>query len=230
MRVIRGFPASTDRQVAAGGACWVLTVVFFVGQGVVQAASTAPYSLTANYISDLGNTACGPFSLDGYHTVVCSPLHDLMNGMFVLAGLLTLAGAVLTRRAWPRRRLTAAGLVLLGLAGAGEVLVGFRPENVDIALHELGAVFGIGGANVGVILLGAGVWRARRWIAIFSLAAGVLGVAGFLLLSSAPSLGLGIGLVERLAGYPVVAWMMVVGGYLLRPALQLRMRMRRAAS
>ena len=28
----RQFPASADRQVALGAACWVLTVVFFVGQ------------------------------------------------------------------------------------------------------------------------------------------------------------------------------------------------------
>jgi hypothetical membrane protein len=207
-------------MVAAGGACWVLTVVFFAGQGIVQAASTVPYSLTANYISDLGNTACGPFSLDGYHAIVCSPLHDVMNAMFVVAGLLTLAGAALTWRAWPRRRLTTVGLVLLCLAGAGEVLVGFRPENVDIGLHELGAVFGIFGANVGVLLLGAGAWRARRWVAILSLAVGAVGVAGFLLFSAAPSFRFGIGLVERVAGYPVVVWMIVVGGFLLRSALR----------
>jgi hypothetical membrane protein len=218
--VNRAFPASTDRLVAAGGACWVLTVVFFVGQGLVQAASTVPYSLTANYISDLGNTACGPFSLDGYHTIVCSPLHDVMNAMFVVSGLLTLAGAVLTWRAWPRRRLTTAGLVLLVLAGAGQVLVGFRPENVDIGLHELGAVFGIFGANVGVLLLGAGVWRARRWVAILSVAVGAVGVAGFLLFSGVPSFGPVVGLLERVAGYPVIAWMIAVGGFLLRSGLR----------
>jgi hypothetical membrane protein len=186
-----------------------------VGQAVAQAASRVPYSLSGNYISDLGSTACGPFTLGTYHANVCSPLHDVMNATFVVSGLLTLAGAVGTWRAWPRRRLSTVGLVLLVLAGAGEVLVGFRPENVDIALHGIGALFGIGGANVGVLLLGAAVWRAQRWIAILSLAVGTVGVVSFLLLGSAPSLGLGIGLVERLAGYPVVVWMVAIGGYLL---------------
>jgi hypothetical membrane protein len=209
------FPVSMDRQVAIGGACWALTVLFFVGQAVAQAASTVPYSLSGNYISDLGNTACGPFTLGTYHTVVCTPLHDVMNATFVVSGLLTLAGAIGTWRAWPRRRLTTAGLVLLVLAGAGQMLVGFRPENVDIALHGIGALFGIGGANVGVVLLGGAMWRTRRWVAVLSLAVGAVGLVSFLLLGSAPSLGLGIGLVERLAGYPVVVWMIAIGGYLL---------------
>jgi hypothetical membrane protein len=216
--VTRQFPVSADRQVAVGGACWALTVVFFVGQAVVQAASTVPYSLTGNYISDLGNTACGPFTVAAYHADVCSPLHGVMNAAFVVTGLLTLAGAIGTWRAWPRRRLTTVGLILLVLAGAGEVVVGLRPENVNIGLHGLGAVFGIGGANVGVLLLGVGVWRAERWTAIFSLVVGAVGLASFLLLGSAPSLGLGIGLVERLAGYPVVLWLIVMGGFLLRAA------------
>src|SRR5947209_358560 len=156
------FPESTDRQVATGGAAWPLMVVFFIGQAVAQAASTVPYSLWSNYISDLGNTGCGPFALGTYHTVVCTPLSGVMNATFVVSGLLTLAGAVGTRRAWPKRRLTAVGLVLLGLAGAGQVLVGFRPENVDITLHGVGALFGIGGGDLGVVLVGPGGRRGGR--------------------------------------------------------------------
>lgn len=215
----RRFPAAADGQVAVGGACWALMVVFFVGQAIAQAASTAPYSLTGSTISDLGNTACGPFSFGAYHVVVCSPLHDVMNGTFIVSGLLTIAGAVLTRRAWPRRRLTTAGLALLVLAGAGQALVGFCPENEDLALHSVGAVFGIAAANLGLLLLGAGVWRTEpRWVAILSLAAGAVGLVCFGLQGAAPSLGLGIGLVERLAVYPIVLWMIAVGAYALRSA------------
>jgi hypothetical membrane protein len=211
----RQFPASADRQVALGAACWVLTVVFFIGQAVAQAASTVPYSLAGNYISDLGNTACGTFTQGAYRADVCSPLHGVMNATFVVTGLLMLGGAVGTRRAWPRRRLTTAGLVLLVLAGAGEVLAGFRPENVSLGLHAIGAVFGIAGANVGVLLLAIAVWRTAPWTAILSLVVGVLGLVSFLLFGSVPSVGLGTGLVERLAGYPVVVWMIVVGCFLL---------------
>jgi hypothetical membrane protein len=211
----RQFPASRDRQVALGAACWVLTVVFFVGQAVAQAASTVPYSLAGNNISDLGNTACGTFAQGRYRADVCSPLHGVMNATFIATGLLMLSGAVGSRRAWPRRRLTTAGLVMLVLAGAGQVLVGFRPENVSLGLHALGAVFGIAGANVGVLLLAVAVWRTSPWTALLSLVVGVLGLVSFLLFVSAPSIGLGTGLVERLAGYPVVLWMIVVGCFLL---------------
>jgi len=208
------FPESTDRQVATGGAAWPLMVVFFIGQAVAQAASTVPYSLWSNYISDLGNTGCGPFALGTYHTVVCTPLSGVMNATFVVSGLLTLAGAVGTRRAWPKRRLTAVGLVLLGLAGAGQVLVGFRPENVDITLHGVGALFGIGGGNLGVLLVGLGVWRADRLMGVLSVVVGVVGLVAFVLLGSAQALGLGIGLVERVAGYPLVAWLIGAGAFL----------------
>ncbi len=95
------------------------------------------------------------------------------------------------------------------------MLVGFRPENVSLGLHALGAVFGIGGANVGVLLLAVAVWRTSPWTAIISLVVGVLGLVSFLLFVSAPTIGLGTGLVERLAGYPVVVWMIVVGCFLL---------------
>jgi hypothetical protein len=56
---------------------------------------------------------------------------------------------------------------------------------------------------------------ASPWTAIISLVVGVLGLVSFLLFVSAPSVGLGTGLVERLAGYPVVVWMIVVGCFLL---------------
>jgi hypothetical protein len=72
LRAVREFPASLTRQVIFGAACWALSTAFFVDQAIVQAASARPYSLAANYISDLGSTACGPLSLGGYHASGCS--------------------------------------------------------------------------------------------------------------------------------------------------------------
>jgi hypothetical membrane protein len=217
-RTQRRFPAALDGQVGTGAACWVLLVVFFVGQAVAQAASRAPYSLTGNYISDLGNTACGPFTLATYHARVCSPLHAVMNATFVVSGLLALLGAVLTRRAWPPRRLSGAGLVLLGLGGVGQAVAGLRPENVDLGLHSLGALFGIAGSNVGVVLLGCAVWRARLGFGIVSVLVGAVGLVSFVMTAAAPEAGLAVGAVERLAVYPMVLWMIGTGTVLLRSA------------
>jgi hypothetical protein len=73
---VRPFPATVSRAIIFGAACWTLSIVFFVGQAIVQAAFAAPYSLTTTLISDLGNTACGPH--------ICSPLYAFMNATFVV--------------------------------------------------------------------------------------------------------------------------------------------------
>lgn len=43
-------------RLSLGGAAWILTLLYFVGQIVAQAAWTTPYSLIDNRVSDLGNT------------------------------------------------------------------------------------------------------------------------------------------------------------------------------
>jgi hypothetical membrane protein len=183
-------------------------VLYFIGQIVAQAAWTTPYSLIDNRVSDLGSTACGRTVAN---TLICSPLHALMNVTFVLTGVLILVGLFLTRSIWPRRRLTTWGLVLLGVAGVGTILVGLSPENVNVVLHVVGAL-NIPAGNVAMILLGLAIWRDRRGMAGFSVAAGVVGLLGIL---AGPFLviltGHGGGLVERIALYPLLIWLIVFG-------------------
>src|SRR4029453_6560486 len=90
-------------------------------------------------------------------------------------GVPILVGLFLTRSMWPRRRLTAWGLVLLGVAGAGTMLVGLSPENVNVVLHVIGAL-NIPAGNVAMILLGLAIWRDRQGMAGFSVVAGGFGV------------------------------------------------------
>jgi len=99
-----------------GGASWILTLLYFIGQLVAQAAWKTPYSLLDNRVSDLGNTECGRTLANAY---ICSPLHAVMNATFVVTGVLILLGLFVTRSIWPRRRLTTWGLILLGVAGVG---------------------------------------------------------------------------------------------------------------
>ena len=140
-------------------------MVFFVGQAVAQAAVAAPFSLLANNISDLGATTCGALEIGDYRATVCSPWHPVMNATFVVAGLLTLLGALLTRSAWPAGRRRSEGLALLVGAGLGEALAGLAPEDVHAGLHVAGSVVGILGLLAGVVLLGTAVRRARPWLA-----------------------------------------------------------------
>jgi hypothetical membrane protein len=128
--------------------------------------------LIDNRVSDLGSTACGRTVAN---TLICSPLHAVMNLTFVLTGVLILVGLFLTRSMWRRRR-TTWGLVLLGVAGAGTMLVGLSPENVNVVLHVIGAL-NIPAGNVAMILLGLAIWRDRRGMAGFSVVAGVFWAA-----------------------------------------------------
>lgn len=207
------FPASLGRAVVAGAACWILTAVFFAGQVVAQVASKGSYSFADNDISDLGSTTCGPVSAFGYHAYACSPLHVVMNIAFVALGVLTLLGVAGTYRAWPARRLTITGLVLVSLAGAGASVSGLAPVNLHPGLHVASSVAGILGGQIGIILLGVAVWRSRLWVGVFSVLLGAVGLFGFLV---APSVGIAPGTAERIAGYPFVLWMIVLGFLLLR--------------
>lgn len=203
------FPVTVNRLVVIGAACWALSIVVFVDQAIAQAASARPYSLATNLISDLGNTACGP--------LICSPLFRLVDVTFVVAGLCHTAGAVATWEAWPRRPQRAAGLVLLALAGVCLALAGLAPENVNLALHALGALVGIVSLNVATILLGATVLRAVRGLGAAALAAGGTGLVGTVLFL-VPAAGVPPGLAERIADWPAAAMVVVLGAFLLRAA------------
>lgn len=200
-------------QPRIGGALWSLSVVYFIGQAVTQAAWSTPYSLIDNRISDLGNTACGRALATVY---ICSPLHTVMNVSFILTGLLLLAGLPLTRRMWPRRKLTTWGLAFLAITGIGTILVGIAPENVNVPLHLIGAL-NIPCGNIALLLLGLANRRLRPGIAGLTFALSGIGFFGML---AGPALialtGHGGGLAERLALYPAIVWTIVLGLTVLR--------------
>jgi hypothetical membrane protein len=145
------FPAQPNRQIVLGGLCWILSIEFFVGQAIAQAAWTGSqvYSMINDPISDLGVTSCGPWPPSGVgsrlaerlgtsYTYLCSPLHNVMNATLIATGALILLGLILTRSAWPKRRLTSWGFAFLAMGGVGKIIVGYAPENVNLIVHALG--------------------------------------------------------------------------------------------
>lgn len=192
---------------------WTSLIVYFIAQVIAQAAWTTPYSLLDNRVSDLGITACG-HAFGGAQ--LCSPQHVVMNVGLVVTGVLILLGAFLIRRAWPRRRLTTWGLVFLAVTGAGTILVGMSPENVNVPLHLLGAL-NIPCGNMALLMLGLANRRLHPHIANLALVLAAIGILGML---GGPVLiavsGHGGGLSERLALYPPILWMIMVGGGFLR--------------
>ena len=197
-----------DRAPRFGAILWISAVQFFVAQAVVQSAWETPFSLSENFISDLGNTECGPSS--GIY--VCSPWHVWMNISFVVLGLQILAGPLIRAR-FPAGVLRTVGLGLLAVAGVGVILVGLFPENVEATMHRVGAAANFLAGNLGMCVLGIALWRAgrRRGLGAYSFASGAVGLLATWLFVSDVYLGLGIGGMERVAAYPLTVWLIVTG-------------------
>jgi hypothetical protein len=114
----------TPTRYRWGAIAWLLTLQFFVAETVVQLRTGGGYRRADDVISDLGTSASA------------APL--LMNGSFVVQGLLIGAGAVLLRPALAGLggRVASASLTA---AAVGVVLVGIFPLDGQEDLHQAGA-------------------------------------------------------------------------------------------
>jgi hypothetical membrane protein len=205
-------------MVVAGGACWAVGVAQYAAAQVVAAGAwTKAYSLKNNYISDLGNTACGMFHVPhGTPYYVCSPSYAIMNASFIIFGVLTIAGALLLQRIWPAGRLARWALIIWVLSGFGKIVVGLVPENTRIGLHLIGAL-NVPLESIAILLLSLALRRSSRALATIGIVVAVVGLAGSFLSTagqyagSSLYLGLGVGGAERLASYPGTLWMLMMG-------------------
>ena len=182
----------TDRSKA--GVLFFFGAVQFVITLVAAEALYPGYSISGNWISDLGVGSTAP----------------LFNSSVFLFGACILTGSFLLFRILDDRLFSA----LVGLAGLGAMGVGVFPETTGLP-HFLSAdlVF-LAGA-----LAAIAVYRVAKppfsWL---SAALGVLTLAAVVLLKSHAYLGIGFGGMERMVVYPVMLWAMGFGGYLLAPS------------
>lgn len=205
---------------AVGALLWCLCLQFFVAEQLVRNGWTTPYSWANNYISDLGAVECAnrPPNSDRF---VCSPLHTLMNGSFILQGLLIAGGAALNPTALPAGRLRTATTTLFIAAGAGVIAVGFAPVDVHLAAHYAGAGVHFIAGNLGMILFGTALRRSQpdralpRPFALLARLAGGIGLTALLLLAAGYYAGLGAGGMERVVAYPLPLLLAGVGAFLL---------------
>lgn len=192
------------------------TCVFFVAQIIAQLAWPG-YSVSQYDVSALGVTECGQYTngSGGLSFYACSPLHVVMNAGFILVGVFTSAGVILTRSIWPRRRLTRVGVAFVAVSGLGGILAGVFPANLNFGLHVLGALMDFLFAGSGILLLGAGVRKRNGGLAAWSLVLGGIAIMGFVLYNSQIFLGLGPGGMERVLGFSPVVWAIGLGFMLL---------------
>ena len=196
----------------AGALLWAAVAQYFLMMVVVQAAWPRPYSITKNAISDLGAVNCGVFA----GRDVCSPWHALSNASWALAGLCIFSGAILLWRTLVRDVWSGVGLGLLTIAGVGEFVVGFHPEDTS-AWHAPAAAVAIIGGLAAITVLGLSLMRTTTHRSTGQLgvalgATGITAVAAWLVFEPRDLFGL----VERLAAYPILIWITLTGWSLLR--------------
>ncbi len=210
------------RSVHHGALLWVVAVLEFVAAMIVTQLgwSHPTYSLTQNYISDLGAVNCG--LLGGRY--VCSPWHDVFNASVIVLGILVIVGVLLTPTAFPNRRSRTVGLGLLVVTGVGAIGVGLSPEDVNLAVHQISSLLAFGGGGLALIVLGFAMFRDTRWggYRAYSMISGLVTLVALgLFVEHSWQWGglwadLGAGGIERLIVAPVLLWALLVGIHLLR--------------
>jgi hypothetical membrane protein len=216
-RIVRWVGERHDDHPFLGPAIFTASALYFVIQIIVAWVFVPSYSLVSNSISDLGETNCGGYGSPG----MCSPRWWLMDyAGFVLLGLIMVIGSCLlyhefTERARRERRAAMFGFGFMALAGLGSILVGFFPENENRTMHIIGAFLAIAIGNVAILVLGGVLTlpeSMRRSMLIFS----SLALAALLCFASHKSFGIGQGMMERVAAYPVTIWVITFGLYISR--------------
>jgi hypothetical membrane protein len=211
----RRYGPLVHRSVRHGAILWIVaTVQFVVAMAVTQIGYGSSYSLTQNYISDLGANLCGVFS----GRYICSPWHLVFDASAVLFGLLVILGVILVRTGFPPRGTRTVGLGLLAIAAAGSIGVGLSPETYNLTVHSLSAAIAFVVGGVSLIVLGIAMFRDTRWdgFRAYTMLSGLVGLVAFALFEAKAYGPLGVGGMERLIVAPVLLWTVVVGLHLVR--------------
>lgn len=189
-----------------GGLAWLLCLQFFLAERIAISTWQGRYSLARNFISDLG-AGC---PLHG--TAGCAGWTGLMNGSFVLQGLLIASGAILLFRQ-ARGTATQLGFFCIVISAPGVLLVGAFPEDAAPAVHHDAAAmhFVFLTAAAALFAIGLAAEGGARPFAALSLIAALTGATGTTLLGLHMDFGLGFGTVERLVAYPFPIWLAALG-------------------
>ena len=186
-------------SIRAAAGTWLVGAAVYLTAEVVTATGVESYSYLNDYISELG-------------------VSGLMNRAFMLHGVLFLIGAVLVVRSvelgWTGR----AFVVAAAVNALGNVGVGGFPSGT--AAHVTGAGMAIIGGNIAVILgaLGSRSLGAAQWFRRAGVALGAVGLLclAVLVIDGVNGASLPVGLVERGAVYPIIAWELLAGVTILR--------------
>ena len=175
---------------AAGAFLFVGAAQFLVAMVVAEALYPG-YSISGNWISDLG----------------VGPTAALFNSSVSIFGILAVVGSYFLFRTSKDRLLPA----LLALSGLGAVGVGMFPETTGmphIAAATLAFIFGA--------LAAIAAYRVEGPpLSYFSVILGIFSLIAMVLMCTHSYLGIGFGGMERIVVYPILLWAVGFGGYLM---------------
>lgn len=157
------------------------------------------YSTHANTISDLA--------------AIGKPTSLFFDPAVFVWGLSWLLGAYFLFRGTGRERLMALNM----LPGVGVMLAALSPENVNIAVHSIGAVVAFIPGAIAVILSYRVIKSQFRYFALALGSLSLISVAIYFGAYYSPLVQqtLGSGGAERITVYPIVIWLIGFGSYLL---------------
>jgi hypothetical membrane protein len=178
-----------DTRVA--GTLLFLGAVQFLIVLVVAEALYPNYSVSLNYISDLG---VGSTAL-------------IFNSSVFLLGLLVVAGAYFIREAFKSNFL----FITLILTGIGAMMVGLFPETAGV-MHTIASLITFLFGGLAAIVS----YKVEKPpFSYLSVVLGALGLVGLGLFASGNYLSLGVGGMERMIAHPVLLWAVGFGGHLV---------------
>jgi hypothetical membrane protein len=169
---------------------------------IIAEAVYPGYSVSVNYISDLG--------------VWGKPSAVFFNPSTVLFGLAVLASSYFINKEFKNPVFTA----LFALAGLGALGVGVFPENTFIVngipvIHTIsaGTAFIVGG--LAALASFKFTKPPLKYIGVILGAAALVATVLFRTTKDFGYLGLGVGGMERMIAYPTILWIIGFGGYQL---------------
>ncbi|KQY58851.1 hypothetical protein ASD11_04250 [Aeromicrobium sp. Root495] len=178
------------RATQWGALALLLRPLYIATEFIVAAGTEGGYSFLSDSVSRLGETGCS--------AAYCSPRHELMNGSFIVFGVLLVAGAVLLLRSLG---LWVTGLLVI--SGLSSVATGLAPLDQDATLHAIAATPLFVAQPVALIILGLRSRKDGPRLAWVLVALGVVTSAAAVsfVLSDGDSAS---GAFERLALWPVL--------------------------
>jgi hypothetical membrane protein len=183
--------------------------VLLIVSETIYSANGYAYSVSTNYVSDLGATC--PSSGSCY----IPPSALLFDSSIAILGLLILLGAYFLHGAFKWMPAT----VLIALTGVGALGVGLAPETTGI-WHGIFSLMVFLFAGLSAIV----TYRfQKRPMSYFSVLLGVMTLIALVLFVLDVYLDLGPGGMERMIVYPPLLWAIGFGGHLM--ALEDKVRM-----